>query len=201
MKKNSTTFFCLRVVVVTVLFFSLVACGSSGSDDSGDLSGNVSSLTVESTTVDPSSEFTPSVTASVGSNGTIEFDSSPVDVNGDGVNDEVTISSVTASDYEGSVAVPLDANIGEKAVTYEFECSDTTTSSISLPERDIVKFFSGKTSGSSDTVRTKKISCSIVCEEISNDQRLTFMLVLAAVGSGWTYQSIINMVIFIYLTC
>lgn len=181
------------------------ACGGSGSDST--LSGNVSSATVESTTVDPSSQFTPTVTASVGSNGTLEFDSSPVDVNGDGTQDEVAISSVTISEYTASESAPppeADADAA-KAVTYEFECRDTTSSSsISLLDEDVDALFPGKSSCTTDcgsTVRTRKINCAVVCGELQQDKRLLGTLILAAVASGFTYQSIVNMVIFIALTC
>lgn len=179
------------------------ACGGSGSDST--LSGNVSSATVESTTVDPSSQFTPTVTATVGSNGTLEFDSSPVDVNGDGTQDEVAISSVTISEYTASESAPLPDADAAKAVTYEFECRDTSSSSsISLLDEDVDALFPGKSSCTTDcgsTVRTRKINCAVVCEEFHEDKRLLGVLVLAAVASGYTYQSIINMVIFIALTC
>lgn len=205
MKSLREGFFCLKIASAIALGLLFSTCGGSGGGDGSGLTGDLSQVTVESQTVDPSSQFTPSVTASVGSNGTLEFDSSPVDVDGDGTQDEVTVSSVSATEYAGSVSAPLDADI-DKAVTMEFECQDTTSSSsISLLGADIDMLFPGKYSCTTDcgtTVRVRKVNCAVTCEDFAQDQgRFTFTLVLLALAHGFSYQSIVNAVIFLALTC
>lgn len=195
----------LRFASIIASVFLFAACGGSGGGDGSALTGDVSSVTVESQTVDASSQFTPTVTAALGSNGTLEFSSSPVDVDGDGTEDEVTVESVSATEYTGSVSAPLDADIG-KAVIVELECQDTTSSSsISLLSEDVDKLFPGKyscTTDCGDTVRIRKINCAATCTTFNESQgRFTLALVLMAITQGNSYQSIVNMIVFLVLTC
>lgn len=118
--------------VVAALAAGAAGCGGGGA--SGDVTGDLKSVTVKSST--STGDFTPSVIAGLGTGGTLKFTIAGVDADGDGTIDTPTLSGVKAS--TGALAMVLkavddtDVNCGDEVPIGEGTTEDKYDIGISL---------------------------------------------------------------------
>lgn len=186
----------------------LPSCGGSGSDSGENPTGNIQSLTVESMTVTSStfpSGATPTVTASVDTDGSLLFTVDPVEIDGSWYTP--TIESVTMEPYAGD-AMSLDASADESwkaAVTLECKDRGSASSSVAVLGDELGEVFVGKSCGydGGGSGYVRRIDCPAACADYNNsDQgRYLYAVIVGMSALGYDYESIVNAVIFLLLTC